>query len=190
MSGGGRTPATRPINLGLPSGVLWAEANVGAREDIDSGLYFSYGNTNGHIPGDGYVFDEETYLSSEGANVTGDIDLEHDAARLSLGGNWRMPTREDAAELIANTTQLWTQKKGVRGILFTSTVNGNTLFIPAGGYLEDVRFRFAGTTGRGWLSDGTSESAGYVLRVQSTGANVASSIARYLGVNVRAVRDD
>lgn len=176
--------------MGLPSGVLWAEANVGAREDVDIGLYFSYGNTNGHTPGDGYIFDEETYLSSEGANVTGDIDLAHDAARLSLGGNWRMPTREDAAELIANTTQLWTMKKGVPGILFTSTQNGNTIFIPAGGYMSGESVAYAGSTGRGWLSNGASESIGYVLRVQSTGANVASSIARYIGCNVRAVRDD
>ena len=36
------------VDLGLPSGLKWADRNVGAETPQDNGLYFSWGNVDGH----------------------------------------------------------------------------------------------------------------------------------------------
>lgn len=54
-----------------------------------------------------------------------------------MGGEWRMPTFEDAEELVAHTTIAKANMDGAAGILFKSKINGNTLFIPAGGFGVD-----------------------------------------------------
>lgn len=36
------------VDLGLPSGTLWANMNVGANSETDNGLYFAWGETTGY----------------------------------------------------------------------------------------------------------------------------------------------
>ena len=36
------------VDLGLPSGTLWATCNVGASKPSDAGLYFQWGDTQGY----------------------------------------------------------------------------------------------------------------------------------------------
>ena len=95
----------QPVDLGLPSGTLWADRNLGAKSPSDYGAFVSWGNTDLHFPDKGdvdwgdnddafrdYEFTEEEYEDTPGAKLKGDLDLEHDAAHVNLGGNWRMPT--------------------------------------------------------------------------------------------------
>ena len=44
------------VDLALPSGVLWADKNIGASTPYEDGLYFSWGNITGHTGDDGYDF--------------------------------------------------------------------------------------------------------------------------------------
>ncbi len=137
------------VDLGLPSGTLWATCNVGAESEEDFGLYFSWGNVEG-APKDGIESGEftfgtygnmvkymdtatETFTKYTTIDGKGVLDLEDDAAYVHIGGNCHMPTKEQCEELTANTTSIWTSRNGVNGRLFTSKTNSNSIFIPASG---------------------------------------------------------
>ena len=133
------------VDLGLPSGTLWATMNVGATSETDYGLYFQWGDTQGYADvsiktfrWSNYKYGDESknftkYNATDGKTV---LDLEDDAARANWGGNWHMPTDTQFKELLntSNCTNTWVtdyQGSGINGRLFTSKKNGNTLFIPA-----------------------------------------------------------
>ncbi len=142
------------IDLGLPSGLLWATCNVGANVPEEYGDYFAWGETQ---PKDVYNWD--TYQYYDGSNVTkytGSDGLtillpEDDAATANCGDEWRMPTKEEWQELLENTTITWTQKNGVNGRLFTGS-NGNSLFLPAAGYRWGDNLDVVGSNGLYWSS--------------------------------------
>ena len=104
------------VDLGLPSGTLWATMNVGASKPSDFGLYFQWGDTQGYTAaqvGKDKQFTWNDYkFSIDGSSsnfskytTTGArLDLEDDAAHANMGGSWHMPTPEQCQELIDNTT--------------------------------------------------------------------------------------
>ena len=130
----------RYVDLGLPSGLLWATCNVGAKEPWESGLYFSWGNVDGHAKGSGYDFSEIEYAATPGATLDATligkipVNTEYDAARANFGGSWRMPTSAEFKELYDNCTSEWTTQNGFYGRLFISMINGNRVFFPAAGF--------------------------------------------------------
>ncbi len=157
--------AIEAIDLGLPSGTLWANMNVGASSPEDYGDYFAWGETTPKSE-----FNWSTYKwcngssttltkycsdSSYGYNGYTDtktvLDAEDDAARANWGGDWRMPTKADFQELIDNTTNEWTTQNGVYGQKFTSS-NGNSIFLPAAGYRWGGKLYDAGSGGYCWSS--------------------------------------
>ena len=82
------------------------------------------------------------------------LDLEDDAARANMGGNWRMPTMDDFIELSVNTDSEWVtnyNRSGVNGYKFTSS-NGNSIFIPAAGFRLGSSFHSQGNYGGVWSS--------------------------------------
>ncbi len=134
------------VDLGLPSGTLWATCNVGANAPEEYGDYFAWGETQ---PKDTYNWSTYQYCngsnntltkycnnSSYGYNgFTDDLITllpEDDAATANWGEGWRMPTKEEWEELYNNTTVIWTTQNGVNGMLFTAD-NSNSLFLPAAG---------------------------------------------------------
>lgn len=142
------------VDLGLPSGNLWATCNVGAASPGEYGKYFAWGNTDGYYRDEEHDFNWETSITNSGASnpsvfnslywnrirntVCPDnvLALEYDAAHFNMGGDWHMPTKEQFEELIENTTSEWItnyQNSGVDGRLLTSMSNGNVLFIISGG---------------------------------------------------------
>ena len=153
------------VDLGLPSGLLWATCNVGAENPEDYGDYFAWGETQ---PKDTYNW--STYQYCNGSSITmtkycnnsnygynGFTDNlttllpEDDAATANWGSDWRMPTKEEWQELYQNTTHTWTTQNGVEGRLFTAS-NGNSLFLPAAGYRNDSSLEGAGSYGYYWSS--------------------------------------
>ena len=137
------------VDLGLPSGTLWATMNIGATKPEEYGDYFAWGETE---PKDIYAWSTYKYgnvynaltkycnNSSYGKDGFTDslteLELADDAARVNWGGEWRMPTSGQVQELIDNTTSAWTNNynnTGVSGMTFTSKTNGNTMFVPAAG---------------------------------------------------------
>ena len=128
------------VDLGLPSGLLWASCNVGASSPEEYGVYFAWGETQ---PKDYYDWSTYQYCGDYGdydAEMTKYYDEdglttllpEDDAATANWGFGWRMPTSEEWEELLDNTTTEWTEQNGVNGMLLTAP-NGNSLFLPAAG---------------------------------------------------------
>ena len=83
------------IDLGLPSGKLWANANVGADSIEEDGDYFAWGDIVGHASGDGYNFSQANYNASSAASISAKLTLAQDAANQNMGGDWFMPTTTD-----------------------------------------------------------------------------------------------
>ena len=135
------------VDLGLPSGTLWATCNLGATTPEGYGDYFAWGET---APKDTYSYDKKKYLLCHNLRLTkycnnrysGDIDnltiLQSidDAAAVNWGNDWRMPTKEQWEELLQNTAQEWITQSNVNGCLFTAS-NGNSMFLPASGRIME-----------------------------------------------------
>lgn len=107
------------VDLGLPSGLKWSDRNIGAETPQAYGLYFDWGNIDGHAVGennntiDGYSFDKNTYYTTLGGQYKGsELDAEHDAATVYMGSDWRMPTVVETLELIQNTDHYYIGEDG------------------------------------------------------------------------------
>ena len=181
------------VDLALPSGVLWADKNIGASTPYEDGLYFSWGNVTGHTGDDGYDFgtsNDGPYASTDGAALTGNIptNITYDAARHNLGSPCRMPTVGEFQELVANCDSEWTDEDGVDGRRFTSRINGNSIFFPASGYRYGTGRSNRGTNGYYWSSSLSSQTHGYYLHFSASGVDPAYNNSRFVGFSVRAVQ--
>ena len=124
-----------PIDLGLPSGLKWSQANLGAKKETDPGLYYMWGDTEGHKKDSGYEFTPANYNAKGLNNISADLTLAQDAANVRLGGSWRMPTQEEFRELRDNTNVTWTTINGVAGYTFANKTDASKyIFMPAAGY--------------------------------------------------------
>lgn len=130
------------VDLGLPSGTMWATCNVGANSETDYGNYYAwYDGSKKNTDGTSI-----TYIKNgTGASITnlaiGTSPFvgypTFDTATAEMRGRWCMPTVSQIEELFGNCNSSWTSKNGVEGKLFTSRINGNSIFFPAGGGYMD-----------------------------------------------------
>lgn len=163
---------------------------MGANSEEGSGLYFSWGNTEGHTEESGYVYSQDAYSATPAAEITGNLSLSQDAARANLGAAWRMPTADEFKELYDNCNHVWTIKNGVHGQLFISKVNGKSIFFPAVGYFNNATLVHSETDGFYWSSTYYSETIAYILVIGRLNINPQSNnYARRYGLSVRAVLD-
>ena len=181
------------VDLALPSGLLWCEHNVGASTPYEDGLYFSWGNVEGHTGTDGYDFgtsNDGPYASTPGAALTGNIPTNgtYDAARHNMGAPCRMPTVGEFQELNAQCDSEWTDEDGVAGCRFTSRINGNSIFFPASGYRHGTGLYRRGANGLYWSSSLNSQTVGYNLLFTASGVTPADNYGRFTGFPVRAVQ--
>lgn len=178
------------VDLALPSGLLWAEKNIGATTPYEHGLYFSWGNVEGHAEGSGYDFSDAVYAETAGASLTGNIPVNgtYDAARHNLGSPCRLPTVGEFQELKSNCTSEWTDEDGVAGRRFTSNINGNSIFFPASGYYYGTTLNYRGSYGLYWSSSYYSATRAYYLDFNSSNVGPAISSSRRLGFTARAVQ--
>lgn len=188
------------VDLGLPSGLLWANKNVGAESESDFGAYFSWGNIEQHFSANGSSFDdgydfgssnEGPYASTPGASLDGNIptnDAQHDASLALLGSPWHLPTKDDFQELYDNTDNEWTTINGVAGCKFMKKTDHSVyVFFPAAGYGYDKSLNNRGTNGYYWSGSWRSTARAYDLKIDSSSVNPQDSGNRYLGRTVRAV---
>ena len=189
------------VDLGLPSGTLWATCNVGASNPSDYGLYFQWGDTKGYTAeqvGENKQFTWKDYKwnqSGDGRTFTkyntygATLDLEDDAAHIHMGGDWHMPSPEQIRELIDNTTNEWATQGGVNGRLFTSKADpSKSIFIPAAGYAWVGSVRDSGDNGFFWSSMLDTDIVFYG-QFLSFGSGLVGLFgnSRYDGLSVRGV---
>lgn len=140
---GGSTDKVEYVDLGLPSGNLWAKCNLGASSPEAYGDYYAWGEVE---PKQEYTYPNHKWYK-EGApslgftkynNEDGKLTLEDedDAVIQKLGNGWRTPTLADFRELTNQklTTIKKTTLNGVAGYQITSKKNGKSVFIPCAGF--------------------------------------------------------
>ena len=193
------------VDLGLPSGLLWATCNVGAETPESYGCYFAWGETEvkdvydwstykyGHKVGDWFCLTKYCGISGEGYNGFTDnlivLEAGDDAATANWGSVWHTPTAEQWQELVDHTSGTWTQQNGVNGKRYTAS-NGNSIFLPAAGSLiENLDPQYAGDRGYYWSSSlitGNPRSAyGFIIGLASGYLDINGRIRGY---SVRPVR--
>ena len=205
--GGGETPgggtSEEWVDLGLPSGRLWAICNLGATKPEEYGDYYAWGETDTkstynfstykHCRGDYNQLTKYCSNASYGYNGFTDtltvLQAIDDAATARLGNGARIPTKKDWEELIANTTNDWTTENGVYGRKFSAS-NGKSLFLPAAGKCDGSALGGAGGYGYYWssslITDGPIDAWG--CDFSSGGVYPWVNYHRYYGLSVRAVR--
>ena len=166
------------VDLGLPSGMLWADRNVGADSPEAYGDYFAWGETEpkGYYDWDNYMwqvggsntltkYNTDSYYGTVDNKTT--LDLEDDAAYVNMGSEWRMPTIDELQELLG-CTWTWTTHNGVNGYKVTGD-NGNSIFLPAAGCRFVGSIDVAGSYGYYWSSslDESDPFVAYYLNFQS-----------------------
>ena len=198
----------KAIDLGLPSGRLWADKNVGAEKETDYGLYFQWGDTIGYTdashstwatcPGNGSnsdyngvsieAWDAENLQSVNGMEDS-TLKIEADAATVNMGSKWRMPTIEDCAELYSYTNYEYAVIDEVEGCKFISKADPSKyIFLPfAGGAAEDS-FKSQGIEGVIWSSSVFSEAPASAYCVFVVEPGFGEDVGcRYNALSVRGV---
>ena len=197
------------VDLGLPSGTLWATCNLGASKPEDYGEYYAWGETE---PKDEYDWetykyahgnDDETceltkYCNSEDDGYHGFTDYltelqnSDDPATANWGPKWQTPSKVQWDELIANSTNTWTTRNGINGLLFTSKKNGQSLFFPASGcpWFPMKEEDETGSSGYYWSRSLYTEDPVLAEDIffDSHGIGISFDSRRMRGYSVRPVR--
>lgn len=143
-------PDNRAVDLGLPSGTLWASCNVGANAPEEYGDYFAWGETEpkASYSWSNYKYGKGTYdqlikycndsnYGYEGfVDNLSELEPSDDAATVNWGNGWYTPTVEQWEELTVYTDYAWTVWNGVIGAEYTGP-NGNKIFVPCAGYRRE-----------------------------------------------------
>ena len=188
------------VDLGLPSGLKWATCNVGATTPEEYGDYFAWGEVE---PKENYdwstykygtdydLFTKYCNDSDYGKNGFTDnktvLDPEDDAATANWGGAWRMPTKVEMIELRNRCIWDWITQDGVNGYKVTGP-NGNSIFLPAAGAMDEGTLYYAGSDGSYWSSSLFTSTPDLVCNVYFDSDCVSwGRVGRYYGRSVRPV---
>ncbi len=193
------------VDLGLPSGLYWASCNVGATYPQGYGDYFAWGETETK---DYYAWSTYKYTNggygkmtkycndaSHGDNGFTDnktvLEQEDDAAAANWGNAWRMPTDAEWKELLEQCTWQWIKhNQDTFGYVVTSKTNGNSIFLPAAGYLVDDSRYNAGMRGNYWSASLNEGEASYACYIDfNSSKQERTQYGRFYGRSIRAVRE-
>ena len=180
------------VDLGLPSGLLWAETNVGASSSSGDGDYFAWGETS---PKTTYSWNTYKWRSNPSKYNYSDgkttLDAEDDAASVNWGLPCRMPSSSEFQELYDECDWSWKSNyNGTNGYLVTGP-NGRTIFFPASNGRGDGVLGSHGSDGYYWsrslYSDNTC-NARYLLFFSGDGDPMFIA-DRFYGFTVRPVAE-
>lgn len=193
------------VDLGLPSGTLWATCNLGATSPEQYGDFYAWGETTGYSSLD-RTFDWTTYTLCSGTatsltkyctdssygtvdNQT-TLDLSDDAANQIWGGAWHIPTDAQLTELRENTTLTNETINGIAGRRLTSKLNGNSIFMPFTGYFENAEYKNEGVYGNYWSASTNGKNQAYAIWFPNSGAIRRGLIDRCYAQAIRPVCSD
>jgi uncharacterized protein (TIGR02145 family) len=175
------------VDLGLPSGTMWAYCNIGATNPEDYGNYYAWGETSTKT-----TYNSSTYTYTGNPTT---LPSSADAATANWGSAWRMPTKEEFEELKNNCTITWNSvvigegPYQALGSLFTGP-NGNSIFLPAAGSRYNSDLSYDSLWGHYWSSslrtDYQYPNIAWYLDFYSGGCRMLSD-DRYRGLSVRPV---
>lgn len=119
------------VDLGLPSGIMWAKCDLGETSPEKFGDRYSWGETWTKTTTDYYYFTdivEGQYTKYDSRDKRFFLEKEDDAAYLRLGEGWRYPTWNEMQELVDNCTVTESTLNGWPGVMFVSKINNNYIF--------------------------------------------------------------
>jgi hypothetical protein len=151
-------PSSRPEAVDLGLSVKWATFNLGASSPEEYGDYYAWGETStkNDYSWDTYKWCNGSYNTLTKYNILSNygtvdnkitLELSDDAAHVTWGDNWRMPTDAEWTELRENCTWIWTTQNGKNGYKVASKTNGNSIFLPAAGYRYGTRLDISSSSG-------------------------------------------
>lgn len=180
------------VDLGLPSGALWATCNVGAEVPEDYGDYYAWGETETKD----YYYDWDTYKDRNESSFfkyregcKSQLASEDDVAHVKWGDNWHIPSKEDFEELLAQCAWTWMEQNGVPGNKVTGP-NGNYIFLPFTGVFSKslINTSFVGVY---TVNSLYPEKDNYAYSFTITqDKRILESTLRYYGHTVRPVYSD
>ena len=202
-------PMPKAVDLGLPSGTMWASFNVGASKPEEYGDYFAWGEIQ---PKSDYSWSTYKWCNGDYNKLTKYctdssywdgyylvdnktvLDSEDDAASANWEGFWRIPTDADWTELRNYCKWTWTDnynETGIAGRIVTSNMSGyetKSIFLPAAGQMNGTSLKNLGS-GYYWSSSlSTDDYPSYVWRFWFTSGGVYRHDGyRYWGYSVRPV---
>lgn len=193
------------VDLGLS--VKWATCNIGANKPEEYGCYFAWGEVS---PKNSYtelnykhvklgkkifnVFKSEILLDNSidfdmFDNIGQNISIsKYDAAKINWESSWRLPTEKECEELVKRCQWIWTSLNGKAGYKIIGP-NGNSLFLPAGGWRISTLHRDVGSYGEYWTStQGNGTTYAYCIHFKN-GQYLVNLLNRHHGYNIRPVAD-
>ena len=191
--------STEYVDLGLPSGTLWATCNLGANRPEMIGEYYAWGEfiTKPTYTKDNYIYNDgkwgkfKKYNGSDSFELTANDDI----ANRKLGGVWHMPTREQITELFGNCNWRIATYNGVRGATITGP-NNNQIFIPFAGILSEDNIQHAINSFSFWTKNLSNEDynrANCVVCDYDNNGKIQGGVDyrydRSVGMQVRPVRE-
>lgn len=188
------------VDLGLPSGTLWATCNVGANKPEEAGAYFAWGETDpksqyNHSNSKYYKKTRKWLIDNSIIGPSGNLTSSHDVASVKLGPSWRMPTVSEMTELDEKCQWKWTSMNGVDGFKLTGP-NGNSIFLPATGWYNstsDGMLDCVGERSEYWTSsvknneDDEDAHCLFFMKPNTHYASTGHYTQRSRGMNVRPV---
>ena len=167
------------VDLGLPSGTKWATCNVGATKPEEPGVYFAWGESYTKN-----IFSSSNYSSSVAQLNTSNIaGTSFDPAFVMLGSDWRMPTESQMQELHDYCTF---DSDGEGGLRLVGP-NGNSIFIPMSGYINESQYKYKGEYGFLWVSNRYKGSCWWWSNIHTDEEDPDYWPKEYMGVCVRPV---
>ena len=191
-----------PVAVDLGLSVKWARTNLGATVPEEYGDYFAWGETSTK---ESYTWSDYAFGASKNGTFfkyvidagLGAIDHKtvldpgDDAAHAILGGDWRIPTKEEVEELMTKCQWSWTTRNGVSGYRVTSNVagySGVSIFLPANGMFGGASKSDVGTVGNYWSSSISPEASYHAISPYFSQSYIKSgNCYRYFGLGIRPV---
>lgn len=189
------------VDLGLPSGTLWATCNIGSATPAGYGKYYAWTETKTktrYTEDNCTTYKMTSYADGLPSNIKSDTIRPHvliignpkyDAATANWGDKWVLSSASDFAEL--NKECKWELKTidGHKGYLITGP-NGNSMFLPMAGYMEDVYKSQVGSGGFYWTGDFWDDTRSTMFDFHESSHNGVIWATRKNGRSIRPVLRD
>lgn len=189
------------VDLGLS--VKWATCNLGAVNPEDYGDYYAWGELETKTS---YSWSKYEWCNGSKSSLTKyntnssyrtvdnktQLDLQDDVVYVLSGGKWRIPTLDEAIELINDCSWQKTTVNGVSVFRVTSKIAGYTdasIIIPIAGYYSDSQMTHRGNYGLYWTSSLDSQSPYAAYRFDFGGRVYYDKTDRCIGLTIRPVHE-
>jgi len=173
-------------------GPYWAACNLGANKPEEAGLYFWWGDTTGYSPSSDGTFSFNFSNDNSTIYTIGQIysTIPADAAQAKLGGSWRMPTKQECADLGNKCDWTWISRNGMNGyrVRGRGAYASRSIFLPAAGGGGGTSLYDVGLYGSFWSSVPISDSDDSWRLYFNSSGHVTNYNNRNFGYPVRPVQ--